>query len=45
MKRSGTTGKIHSRGSIDKGETSDAVQNILEGGHLAFKKRKEIYGY
>lgn len=45
MKRSGTTGEIYARGSIDKSDTSHAVQNILEGGHLAFKKRKEIYGY
>jgi DNA repair ATPase RecN len=45
MKRAGGTGEIHSRGSIDKAETSTAVQNILEGGQLAFKRRKEIYGY
>lgn len=45
MKRSGTTGEVHARGSIDKSETSTAVQNILEGGQLAFKRRKEIYGY
>jgi hypothetical protein len=45
MKRTGTTGEVFARGSIDKTETSTAVQNVLEGGQLAFRKRKEIYGY
>lgn len=45
MKRSETRGEIVERGSIDRRETSEAVQNILEGGQLAFQRRKEIYGY
>ena len=45
MKRSGNGGTVSDRGSIDKTATRKAAQDILEGGELAFKKRKEIYGY
>ena len=45
MKRSGDTGVILDRGSIDRQETKKAVQEILEGGELAFRRRKEIYGH
>lgn len=44
MKRVGDVGKVAQSGSIDKEETCNAVQDILEGGALAFKRRKEIYG-
>jgi ABC-type lipoprotein export system ATPase subunit len=45
MKRNGDKGEGFDRGSIDRSETRVAVQNILEGGELAFRRRKEIYGY
>jgi ABC-type cobalamin/Fe3+-siderophores transport system ATPase subunit len=45
MKRAGDKGSVDRRGSIDRPETKKAVQEILEGGELAFKRRKEIYGY
>ena len=45
MKRSGDKGTVTDRGSIDRGETKKAVQRILEGGELAFRRRKEIYGH
>lgn len=45
MKRNGDKGEGFDRGSIDRAETRIAVQNILEGGELAFRRRKEIYGY
>lgn len=45
MQRSGDTGRVSDRGSVDRTETKKAVQDILEGGELAFRKRKEIYGY
>ena len=45
MRRNGDKGEVADRGSIDRSETRVAVQNILEGGELAFRKRKEIYGY
>jgi len=45
MKRSGDKGQTFDRGSIDRKETRIAVQNILEGGELAFRRRMEIYGY
>lgn len=32
-----------SEGNIDSGKTHEAVINIMEGGHEAFKKRTEIY--
>jgi ABC-type phosphate transport system ATPase subunit len=45
MKRSGDAGVILERGSIDRPETKKAVQEILEGGELAFQRRSAIYGY
>jgi ABC-type cobalamin/Fe3+-siderophores transport system ATPase subunit len=45
MRRTGNTGEVHERGGIDRKETADVVQDILEGGALAFRKRKEIYGH
>lgn len=45
MKRSGDNGVVFDRGSVDRGETRTAVQDILEGGELAFRRRMEIYGY
>lgn len=45
MKREIDTGMVKRRGSIDRQETKQAVQEILEGGELAFRRRKEIYGY
>lgn len=45
MRQEGYRGIVFDRGSIDKKETQLAVQNILEGGELAFRKRKEIYGH
>lgn len=45
MRRSGDQGTVFDRGSIDRTETKQAVQQILEGGELAFRRRKEIYGY
>jgi hypothetical protein len=31
-------------GSIDRFETKELAQRILEGGELAFKRRQAIYG-
>lgn len=45
MKRNGDGGVVGERGSIDRPETKQAVQQVLEGGELAFRRRKEIYGY
>ncbi len=45
MKRSGDNGAVFDRGSVDRADTRKAVQDILEGGELAFRRRKEIYGY
>lgn len=45
MRRTGDQGAASSRGSIDKAETKQAVQSILEGGKLAFQRRREIYAY
>ena len=45
MRRTGDKGEAFDRGAIDRPQTSQAVQNILEGGELAFRRRKEIYGY
>ena len=44
MKRSDGGGKIASRGSIDDRATKVAVQDVLEGGRDALKRRVEIYG-
>ena len=43
MKRNGDYGVVHERGSIDRVETCGVVQEILEGGKLAFQKRREVY--
>ena len=45
MRRNGDKGEAFDRGAIDRAQTRLAVQNILEGGELAFRRRKEIYGY
>jgi hypothetical protein len=45
MKRNGDCGAIFDFGSIDKAETKKAALNILEGGEVAFQRRREIYGY
>lgn len=45
MRREGEVGSIHQEGSIDRRETSRVAQDVLEGGPLAFMKRKEIYGH
>jgi DNA repair ATPase RecN len=45
MKRESDCGKAIDRGSIDRESTKKLVQNILEGGADAFKRRKEIYGH
>jgi len=45
MKRNGDCGTVHERGSIDRSETCAVVQDILEGGSLAFQKRREVYGH
>ena len=45
MRREGDGGTAFDRGSIDKAETKRAILNILEGGDVAFRRRKEIYGY
>ncbi|MEO6325120.1 MAG: AAA family ATPase, partial [Thermoanaerobaculia bacterium] len=45
MARSENRGQISERGSIDRKQTSNAVQNILEGGRDAFRRRNAIYGY
>jgi hypothetical protein len=45
MKRSGDKGVVTGRGSIDRTETKKAVQEILEGGELPFRRRHEIYGH
>jgi len=45
MRRSGDRGISVDHGSVDKTETKRAAQIILEGGELAFLRRKEIYGH
>jgi ABC-type cobalamin/Fe3+-siderophores transport system ATPase subunit len=45
MRREGDGGAAFDRGSIDAKKTKDAVLSILEGGEVAFRRRKEIYGY
>jgi ABC-type cobalamin/Fe3+-siderophores transport system ATPase subunit len=45
LKMSDNKGQVLERGSIDRLETRKTVQDILEGGELAFRRRKEIYGY
>jgi hypothetical protein len=45
LKRVGDSGQIMNSGSIDRPETKEAVQHVLEGGEKAFKRRMTIYGY
>jgi hypothetical protein len=45
MRRVDDRGLAQDRGAIDRKETRDEVQRILEGGEEAFRRRKEIYGY
>jgi ABC-type cobalamin/Fe3+-siderophores transport system ATPase subunit len=45
MCRVSDCGKATHRGSIDTQATKDCVQNILEGGPDAFRRRMEIYGH
>ncbi len=45
MHRKGDSGVAFAEGSIDRRETKQAVQKILEGGELAFLRRREIYGH
>lgn len=45
MHREGDSGVAFAQGSIDRQETKQAVQKILEGGELAFLRRREIYGH
>jgi ABC-type cobalamin/Fe3+-siderophores transport system ATPase subunit len=45
MKRAGDKGTVVGRGSIDRNETKKGVQEILEGGELAFRRRHAIYGH
>lgn len=45
MTRSGDRGAIGERGSIDRTETKQAVEEILEGGRSAFARRMEFYGH
>jgi hypothetical protein len=44
MKRDGDAGKIYEHGAIDRPETKQAVQDVLEGGTAAFLRRKAMYG-
>ena len=45
MKRSADKGQAFDRGAIDKAATKTAVKDILEGGEVAFLRRRAIYGY
>jgi DNA repair exonuclease SbcCD ATPase subunit len=45
MQRKGEGGGAFDRGSIDKTGTKKVVLNILEGGRVAFERRREIYGH
>jgi putative AbiEii toxin of type IV toxin-antitoxin system len=45
MRRQGDGGTAFDRGSIDKTDTKQAALNILEGGRLAFERRREVYGH
>ena len=45
MRRSDDKVRAFDRGSIDKIETKKAVINILEGGDVAFRQRREIYSH
>lgn len=45
MFRENDCGQSKDRGSIDTDATKQCIQNIVEGGAVAFLRRKEIYGY
>ncbi|MGE0789752.1 MAG: TrlF family AAA-like ATPase [Sandaracinaceae bacterium] len=45
MQRQDDRGVSLERGAIDRKQTRDAVQRILEGGEEAFRRRMEIYAY
>lgn len=45
MRRDGEGGTAFDRGAIDKTNTKEAALRILEGGEVAFLRRKEIYGH
>jgi hypothetical protein len=45
MRRSGETGSLYQEGSIDRRETLRVAQDVLEGGELAFARRREVYGH
>jgi hypothetical protein len=45
MQREHDCGKVIERGSIDRVQTKDWVQRILEGGANAFDRRHAIYGH
>jgi ABC-type cobalamin/Fe3+-siderophores transport system ATPase subunit len=45
MRRSEDKGRAFDRGSVDKGESKEAALNILEGGDVAFRRRREMYGH
>jgi hypothetical protein len=44
MRQEGVKGRAFERGAIDRGQTKQAVQDVLEGGTHAFLRRKAIYG-
>jgi ABC-type cobalamin/Fe3+-siderophores transport system ATPase subunit len=43
MERRGTTATCVDQGSIDRLETREQVQKVLEGGRAAFVRRAELY--
>lgn len=45
MRRENDCGKAVERGSIDRAGTKRQVQEILEGGPEAFRRRREMYGH
>ena len=45
MVRENDCGKVKNRGSIDASATKRSVLDILEGGSVAFQRRKEIYSH
>jgi len=45
MKWNGDCGEMFDCGSIDKAGTKEAALNILEGGEIAYQRRREIDGY
>jgi hypothetical protein len=45
MRRENDCGKAIERGSIDRAATKRLVQEILEGGPEAFRRRREMYGH